>query len=825
MTKKYVCIHGHFYQPPRENPWLETVETQESAYPDHDWNQRITRECYAMNARARVQNAAGKIVRLSNNYAHISFNFGPTLLAWMQEQAQADYARIIDADRASMVRFDGHGSAMAQAYNHSILPLCNPRDIITQVRWGVRDFEDRYNRKPEGMWLPEAAVDTPSLEALAAEGIKFTVLAPRQCGQIRDLTGREFKGEWHDPHGGVDPTRAYWCNLPSGKKIAIFFYDGPISQAVAFEGLLNDGARFASRLTTAFNDNRAHDQLVHIATDGESYGHHHKHGEMALASALEHIEHTPGIELINYALYLERHPPTLECRIIERSSWSCAHGVERWRADCGCNTGRQGWHQRWRAPLRKALDWLRDEVNARYERFGDEVFTDLWAARDAYIDVILARAHGERKMDQAIDAFLDAYASRASDNHARSRALCMMELQRHAMLMYTSCAWFFDDVAGIESSQVLQYAGRVIQLAKTLYNVDLEPEFCELLAEAIGNDAALPDAEAVYTARVRTSMLDEYGVGAHYALSRVFDGRADRIYTYDAHTAATRRRSAGRARLLVGHGRLTSRITREEWHMAYAVLHQGDHSASCGVRQFHGEELFDTAAASLEEAFDRADYTEVLRQIEREFHERGVENKRAPFTVASLFRDEQHAVVRRILEPTLRQIDAAYTQIYEQHAPLARFLRSLSLTVPRRIQFVGVFVLSHGIRHALLETPSDIGRAIELVDEAAREGVTLDQHVVDHAAALAMSNLANLPPIDGVDPLEQPRILQQMVDLATFTKRLPFHVDIWPLQAAMVERVLPLAEVVVRRASKRDAEAQEWMRMLPELGEILRVQV
>ncbi|MGE3109832.1 MAG: DUF3536 domain-containing protein, partial [Phycisphaerales bacterium] len=456
-SPRYVCVHGHFYQPPRENAWLEAVEMQESAYPDHDWNERITRECYAPNAKARLLDDQGRIKALVSNYERMSFNFGPTLLAWMNDRAPTQYADIIRSDHESRKRFEGHGSAIAQGYNHTILPLCNDRDRRTQVIWGKRDFVRRFGREPEGMWMPETAACTSTLEALAEQGIRFTIMAPRQCAAVRPE-----EGEWIDTPGTVDPSRAYVVRLPSGRSIVAFFYDGPVSQGVAFEGLLGSGDRFADRLTGAFSESRTHPQLMHIATDGESYGHHHHHGEMALAAALDRIDTAPGVQLTNYAQFLERHPPSWEARIHENSSWSCVHGVERWKSDCGCNSGRQGFHQRWRAPLREAFDWLRDSVAGAFERRGADLFADPWAARDAYIDVILDRS------PSSIDAFLGAHAPHATTSDQRSTALSMMELQRHAMLMYTSCAWFFDDEAGIDTVQLIQYAARDTQHSRSV---------------------------------------------------------------------------------------------------------------------------------------------------------------------------------------------------------------------------------------------------------------------------------------------------------------------------------------------------------------------
>ena len=347
-VKKYVTIHGHFYQPPRENAWLETIEVQESAAPYHDWNERINEECYAPNATARVLTGRQLISKIKNNYAGISWNMGPTLLSWLQEHDEATYERLLQADRDSIDRFGGHGSALAQSYNHIIMPLANERDKQTQIRWGITDFEQRFGRKPEGMWLSETATDTATLEALVDNGIKFTILAPRQCKSVR----HESSDDWHEVHGGVDSRRAYRCPLPSGRSIDLFFYNGDVSKAVAFEGLLNDGRSLADRLMNSLDVNDDV-QIAQIATDGESYGHHHAKGEMALASCLGHIEDNPDFELTNYGQFLELHPPEWEARIHENSSWSCVHGVERWRSNCGCHTGGgPGWHQRWRAPLR-----------------------------------------------------------------------------------------------------------------------------------------------------------------------------------------------------------------------------------------------------------------------------------------------------------------------------------------------------------------------------------------------------------------------------------------------------------------------------------------
>ena len=507
---RYICIHGHFYQPPRENPWLETVETQDSAHPYHDWNARITAECYAPNTAAQVLNDHGLIARLVNNFSYISFNVGPTLLSWLETQAPEVYQGILEADRLSRERFGGHGSAMAQAYNHLIMPLANRRDKATQVVWGLRDFEHRFGRPAEGMWLPETAVDIETLEVLAAHGVQFTVLAPHQAARTRPLAG----GAWQDVTGArIDPKQAYLQRLPSGRSINVFFYDGPVSKAIAFDELLASGRHLTHRLTSAFDPASATPQLVHVATDGETYGHHHRFGDMALAHAIELVEDTPDVRLTNYGEFLALHPPAWEVDILEATAWSCAHGVERWRSDCGCSTGgNPGWRQRWRAPLRNALDWLRDDLSLLFERAGSGLLAHPWEARDASIDLILERSAPSR------ERFLARFGKPGLDATAEVACLTLLEMQRQAQLMYTSCGWFFDDIGGIEASQVLLYAARAIELAQAIDGLDRSSTFCHLLESAEGNTPAAPNGRTVYMAGSAAGRVDFDRAAAHFAL-------------------------------------------------------------------------------------------------------------------------------------------------------------------------------------------------------------------------------------------------------------------------------------------------------------------
>src|ERR1035437_154209 len=526
-TNRYVCVHGHFYQPPRENPWLEAVEVQDSAAPYHDWNERIAAECYAPNSASRVTNRKDEIVRIVNNYARMSFNFGPTLLKWMADKVPRTYRMILDADKTSSQRYGGHGSAIAQVYNHMIMPLASRRDAITQIRWGIADFEHRFGRRPEGMWLAETAVNRGVLDMMAAEGIKFTILAPHQCARIRHIPGDQSSTNnqqpatsnqqpWlPTPNAAVDTTRPYMVHLDQGRSIAVFFYDGPASRAIAFEGLLNSGEAFGSRLLDGFRassaDSASKPELSHVATDGESYGHHHRYGEMALAYAMHWIEDNGHAKLTNYGEFLEKFPPQWEAEVVEDTSWSCVHGVERWRSNCGCNGGKPGWHQQWRAPLRAALDFLRDATAPLAEALAKGLLADLWSARDAYIDVVLDRSTAAK------DRFFARHAARVLTAEERIIVLELLELERHTQLMYTSCGWFFDEISGIETIQIIAYAGRVLQLAAKLFDgpgLALEQQFLDILAKAKSNVPEIGDGAELYRRYVTAIRIGLEQVGA-----------------------------------------------------------------------------------------------------------------------------------------------------------------------------------------------------------------------------------------------------------------------------------------------------------------------
>lgn len=812
--QRAVCVHGHFYQPPRENPWLELVERQPGAYPFHDWNERITAECYEPNTRARILDGEGRITSLVNNYARISFNVGPTLLSWLEIAAPDTLEAIVAADRASQVRFGGHGSALAQVYSHPIMPLAAPRDARTQVIWGVRDFVHRFGRAPEGMWLPETAVDDATLELLIDHGIRFTILAPHQAGAVRTI-GTDA---WQDVVGGhIDTTMPYHVPLPSGRGIAVFFYDGPVSHDIAFNGLLEDGARLAERLASGFRSDRDGAQLVHVATDGETYGHHHRHGEMALAKALELLDARDDVTLTNYGQYLAEHPPTHEVTLVQQSSWSCAHGVERWRDDCGCGGG-PGSQQRWRSPLRAALDELRVELAAIFERLAGELVTDPWAARDDYVDVILA---GQQGSGDVWNTFVARHARIELDASATRRLLELLELERHALLMFTSCGWFFEELSRPEPVQVLRYAARALQLATVLTGSrDLETRFVAALALAPSNDTTYGDGRGIYEQLVQPGIASLAQVTAHCAITSLFDPATvlDHIGAYAIEADEEERGHAGRARFAVGRVAVTAVRTATCEELEYAVLHLGDHSFTCGVRRRGDTDDFLAAQQAIVAAFRSADLPGVIRAIDLHFPGPG-------FSIGDLFRDEQQRILDLVLSHTLEDVHAAYRGIVRGRVPLLRYLSRLDAPLPAPLHSATEIVLNRDLTLALGSDVPDRDRILELLEEAAALHITVDRQGLGHTLSVAIATAS-----EAADTVAQSSAadaaLREALDLLAalvgLVDVMPFDVDLSPAQD-VVWRILSISGQDLTQRAGADAAAREVLDELRRIADVLNV--
>jgi len=818
QPNRFICIHGHFYQPPRENPWLETIETQDSAAPYHDWNERICAECYATNGAARIVNTQNQITRILNNYSRMSFNFGPTLLSWLAENAPRTYRNILDGERRSREIFSGHSSAMAQVYNHLIMPLASTRDRKTQIRWGIADYKHRFGVAPEGMWLAETAADSESLELLAEEGIRFTILAPRQCKRVRAIPpvsknpdAAKPAPDWIDTPGAiVDPTHPYWVRFPSGKSIAVFFYDGPISRAVAFEGLLNSGEGFVARLKQGFHAGEE-PQMVHIATDGESYGHHHRHGEMALAYALRLLEEDKNAQLVNYGSFLAQFPPQYEAEIYDDSSWSCDHGVERWRSNCGCNGGKAGWNQLWRAPLREALDMLRDTVAPLTEKAAATLLKDVWAARDAYIEVILDRS------PESTDRFFAAHQTHPLTEAERIRVLCLMEIQRHTQLMYTSCGWFFDDISGIETVQVIAYAARVIQLSHAIFRPDftseissLEADFLSKLSEAKSNVPSAGDGARIYTEQCLSMELTLEQVAAHYAISSVFSTFTDEteIFCYRVTRISYDAFNSGRGRLALGRARVTSSITGQSDVFSFAVLHFGDQNITAAVRAYSLEspeaaETFEQVTGKVREQVRNANFPEVIRLLDRYYD--------LDYSLTSLFRDEQRRILQIILNSTLGDIERSLKSIYDDHASLLHYLSQAGLPKPPALALAAGFAVNAGLRRALETDPIDAAQVRSFLSMAKADEVALDRPTLSYVADLRMKRaMIELAMSSG--NLE---ILDRALQLARTMTELPFELNLWQAQNLWYEILRSSPNSLTAHPLE---ERERWTRDFHDLG-------
>ena len=804
---RFICLHGHFYQPPRENPWLEEVELQDSAYPYHDWNQRVTAESYAPNAASRILNDKKKIVDIVNNYAKISFNFGPTLLSWIERNEPWTYQSIMEADNLSREKFSGHGAALAQCYNHMIMPLATKRDKQTQIIWGLKDFEKRFQRKPEGMWLPETAVDAETLEILAEQGVVFTILAPHQAKSVR----KSGEKEWQDVDGArIDPRRSYVCHLPSGKTINIFFYDGPISRNIAFEGLLQSGEDFAQRLIGAFREDDEN-QLVNIATDGETYGHHHYKGDMALAYCLNFIDDHDGFQLTIYGEYLEKFPPEYEVAIYENTSWSCVHGIERWRNDCGCNSGaKDGWSQGWRMPLRGSLEWLRDNLILVYEEEIAPFIKNPWLARDEYIDVVLDRS------SKNAERFLAKHAAKSLNHDEKVKVLKLFEMQRHAMLMFTSCGWFFDEISGIETTQIMQYASRAIQLTEEVSEMSFEKTFITLLERAGSNISKYKDGANIYNQMIKPTKLDLVRVGAHYAVSSLFEKYEDNteIYCYTATNQMCERLEVGKQKLATGKALIQSRITWEQDLISFAVLHLGDHNLMGGVRGFVDDKLYGKMYQEIHDSFCKNDVGQTMHLIEKHF-------SKNHYSLWHLFKDEQTKILYQILDSTMGEIEVSLRQINEHHYPIIQVIKQLNIPLPKMLANTVLVMINTDLLKAIGSEIPDFVRLKELVDEVKNWSLEIDKVTLEFVSRRKINNMMD----ELAAHTQRVQILEIVETLLRILHPLSLDIDLWKAQNVYFTVGKNVYFEMKAQSEQGHENAQKWIAAFDKLGEYLQVKV
>jgi alpha-amylase/alpha-mannosidase (GH57 family) len=717
-----LVIHGHFYQPPRENPWTEVVEPEPSAAPFHDWNERIYQECYRANSSARISSPAGVVQSILNNYLNLSFNFGPTLLSWMEKEHPHGYQRILEADRESAKAKSGHGNAIAQAYNHCILPLCNERDRVTQVRWGLKEFKYRFGRDSESIWLPETACNDAVLGTLIDEKLRFVILAPSQCYRVRPLGAHDWQLK---ENADVDPGRAYryFHKDGSGRSIALFFYDGPIARAIAFGEGLGSSQELLGVIGRA---GRGEDRIISVATDGESYGHHTKWGDRTLAYALTHEAKIQDYAITNYAEYLDRFPPTWEAEVKagpggEGTAWSCAHGVGRWIRNCGCSTGGDAhWNQEWRGPLRKALDLLRDYGIQCFEKGSKGLWKDPWAARNEFIQIVLDPSQDNRRR------FLQAHAAAELSPAQSVKALALLDMQRQAMLMYTSCGWFFTEISGIETLQVLKYACRLMDDLSELGFDPPRREFLEILGQAKSNLPSLGSGADIFRKLVEPSKVGMDRLAAHLAIrSLVEDLSEGDLGAYRYRFEGFQREDLSKTRLCTGRLQLESRISGRSYDAMFAATHLGGIDFHCCVARFDGEEALAESARRVSAEFRRGLIPPLLRVMREEF---GVRE----FGLENLMPGDRNRIASLVFGGIIQNLSNEYSRLYEENRRYLEMFQSAGFSLPSELRTAAEYTLSRQFEEEIkaqrrTHDPEAYAKAVQLAREAERLGYHIER--------------------------------------------------------------------------------------------------
>ncbi len=814
MAEKFLTIHGHFYQPPRENPWLEAIELQDSALPYHDWNERITKECYNPNSVSKIVDNRNRILDVVNNYEHMSFNFGPTLLSWMEQYAPLTYERIIKADIESINEHNGHGNALAQVYNHMIMPLANEQDKQTQVKWGIKDFEYRFGRKPEGIWLAETAVDDDTLRVLEENGIKFTILSPYQALKMKKTTDKE----WTDVSwGNIDPARSYKYNIKSapGKSIDLFFYDGAISRSVAFDELLKDGNKFIRRLKEGVSDTRNYPQLINIATDGESYGHHTKFGDMALAYVLKIRAEDEGFTITNYAEYLEKYKSNYEVDIKQASSWSCFHGVGRWCEDCGCSTGgHPGWNQKWRKPLRNGLDYLRDEFIKIFEKEGVKYFnTNIWDVRNNYIDVILDRTESN------VRKFQNKYFLPELNDEQRVKGMKLLEMQRQALLMYTSCGWFFSEISGIETVQIMKYAARALQLAQVFSKQDYEKKFLEILSEAKSNIQEYGTGKDIYKNFVKPSVVTPKQIASLWAISSIYQDFEDEedVYCYSITRYDYQKVQKGTSTFIVGNIEIKSKITLESVNQIFALVQFAGGDFQCAIKEFSDENDYNNIKTNLIKTFMLNPLTEIIRAIDENF---GKEY----FTLKDIFIEERRKILTIMLKGKLQKFAQTYQDMYDEGKGSIYHMQNLGLTIPNEFKIAASYALSHKFNDLVMHSggfvdPAILQQAFDINYEAKKMDILLDK--TPSNKIFAKKILQNINRLSQSFESQQAEVLLEMFDNI---EKLELEIDISEAQNIYFNRIFVKINDILNNLSKNTkSKDKEFVNMLLDIGTKLNI--
>lgn len=797
MNNRYVCLHGHFFQPPRQNPWLEEVEQQDSAYPYHDWNEKITWECYAPNAASRILDANMRIVDIMNNYRQISFDFGPTLLTWLESHFPKVYARILEADARSQQLFCGHGSAIAQAYNHIIMPMATRTDKQTQVLWGIADFEHRFKRYPEGMWTAQTAIDYETLEIMAEQNIRFTILDPNQAHAIRPIGQNQWQKVDIETFNTGMP---YRCVLPSGRSIDIFFYDAGLAQDMRPGRLLNSGEELANSICARFDGKDTAPHLVHASVNGETFGHHHRKGDMALAYCLYHITTTKSAKLTVYGEFLEKFPPTFEVQIREKSSWTYDQELsQNPQPDISGHDFN---------PLQGATDWLRDNLQRIYTENMQQFTPSPWAVRDNYVSLMLDRSEGNQEV------FFAHNFSKNLDDTERVFVLKLLEMQRCAMLMYSSSIINVEEIAQIENQQNLLFASRAISLAKQVSGLNLEQAYIKLLERVKSSHPELANGAAVYETFVQPSVIDSTRLCAHYAITSLFGQYPEesRIYSYTVTKKYFEQVISGTHKLLLGTAHVKSELTQEADDVSFAVLYFGEFNISAGVRIFQSKEKFENMISELKTAFANNDTAEVILLINSIFESNN-------YSLWHLFKDEQRRILEQLFTDTFRENENTFRMVNQRNLPLMVMMKDLRMPIPRAFALTAELVANSDLRQAVEADPVN-PQALSEITKRAREW-SFDIETVS-LEFLVRKKIDTLMEALQENPFEQ-GLLQQIISVLESMAQLGINVDLWSSQNIYFE--LGKKHYLKKTGTSPTPPGKDWAQNFNRLGELLKVRM
>ena len=732
----------------------------------------------------------------------------------MEHFAPLTYERIIKADIESVSEHSGHGNAMAQVYNHIIMPLANENDKQTQIKWGIRDFEYRFGRKPEGMWLAETAVDDETLKFLEENGIKFTVLSPYQALKFR----QEGDKDWQDVSwGNIDPARSYRYYIKSapGKFIDLFFYDGAISRSVAFDELLKDGNKFIKRLKEGISDCRDYPQLINIATDGESYGHHTKFGDMALSYVLKIRAKDEGFKITNYAEYLDKYRSNCEVDIKQASSWSCFHGVGRWKEDCGCSTGgHPGWNQKWRKPLRDALDYLRDELIVVFENEGQKYFDNVWNVRNKYINVILDRNEMNVKKFQQ-----ENFKPDLTDDD-KVHAMELLEIQRQAMLMYTSCGWFFSEISGIETVQIMKYAARAMQLAARFTSKNLEEKFLEILSQAKSNIPEFGTGKDIFERFVKPSIITVKQIATLWALSSLYQDFEDEenVYCYTITRKAYKKVQKNSSTFIVGHIEIQSKITLQKSNVMFALMQYAGGDFHCTIKEYSDDAEFNRIKNDLIKIYTMNTLTEIIRALDEYF---GKEY----FTLKDIFIEERRKILQILLKGKLEKFSQTYQEMYDEGKGSIYHLQGLGLSIPDEFKISAEYALSHKFNDIVVHSGGFveddlIQQATDINFEAKKIDIKLDKSPSN--LVFSKKILQNINRLVHSFEIQQADVVLEIFDNV---RKLELNVDIAEAQNIYFTKIYHrIGDIIASEAFKnKKSSNKRFVEMLLDIGENLNI--